>query len=206
MKFAIYAILLCSACAGPGHNFAYKNELIVKHGFHVRYVENAVQPTNDVNYALWILVSEMSNRGMNPDKLLIALNKYSEQYPIYVIEEEFACESGPYGKCKGEFIAGFPYWRKGSIGFVQNRCIGLSALSHELIHLADFLVRDRIDFMHRNPEFFETGCLWKHKRGSKEIRECVDHSAERTMNRRLCDNLCGGCTDTQLDWQFETPP
>lgn len=205
MKALLVLVALCNSCAYGAH-VAYNREEVVKYGFHARYVDNAIQTTDDINYVIWTLVYEFAARGANINELIGLLNKHSEDYPIYVVEKEFKCESGYRGRCMGEFLAGAPFIYNGSIMFVQNKCVGLSPLAHEFIHLVDHLVNDKRDFMHQNSAYFEVGCLWKYKRGSSDVRECINKSIERTVNKKLCDQVCGGCTTEQLDWQFSDPP
>lgn len=204
-KLLLIGIFVLSSCA-YGTKVAYNRTNQLSYGFQARYVGEARQPAQEIDAAIWATIYELVARGVSYDKIMSLIKEYSNSYPIYIIDKEFRCESGANGKCMGEFLAGSPIIYNGSIMFVENKCIGLSPISHELIHLFDHLLYDRRDTMHQNSEFFEVGCLWKYKRGSEQLRQCISRTVERTVNTKLCDSWCGGCTTQQLDWQFSEPP
>jgi len=191
-------LLACCFSCGPEPDFITRQGLLVyTNGLKVkqRNVELAIDLT-----ALAAASVDVENYSV--EKLEALFHKYDSRVSIYFVKMQEGdigtCpnEGDPDRRCLGipcRHTASKSGWCMGlwnsnflSMTVVHMKCLGHSALVHELVHMYNFLAERRNDSDHIDGRFFPTGCWGKGVDHTSCQRKSVLYRGTVMLQKLLC--------------------
>ncbi|MDH5716771.1 MAG: hypothetical protein OEZ22_03920 [Spirochaetia bacterium] len=191
----IYSHLIFTGCADEKLN--EEAELVSDTGVSFFIESSESYSKEQLNFSIDAVIyaaEETAPEDFPAGSIQEAINNNKDNLSIYIVEEKTgpnascANSANPEKSCKGFYCGvGETKWCEGlydpnsfSIKISHKKCIGQSALAHELIHLFSHIVNNDGDGSHKNKKYF----------GGKS-------SIENTAKKMMIDTYCEEELDTK---------
>jgi len=161
------------------------------YGFNIYFDGNSSYTKAEIDYTIGTVIEtteSLASDDFPQGSILSSIEPYSENMTIYIVEEKqgpkgscatandpdrackgFQCENGNSKWCEGLYDP-----NKIEIKVSHKKCIGKSALAHELIHLFAHLTNKDGNSNHSNKKYFSS-------------HNSIEVQAKKTISDDLCD-------------------